>query len=361
MNLATPVPSCTRVLIVDDSAFMRTALSRMINCEPSFEVVGTAWSGSDALHKIPLLDPNVVTLDLQMQGLDGLDTLRQIMSHFPRPVIVVSATAADQAEVTMQALSLGAFDYVPKQLSSTSLEISHIQVDLMAKLSAAAESCRPSASVIRGKPVRSIAGQGRTAPSLLPNIIGMGASTGGPRALEQILAALPRDLQVPIAIVQHMPIGFTATFARRLDSICKLAVHEAVHGERLQPGVVYLAPAGAHMLVERSSRSHAFVSLTAQPSDAPHRPSIDVLMKSIAASFGERGLGIILSGMGSDGAEGMKSIYQAGGLTIGQDEASCVVYGMPRACAELGVLHRSVPLPLISAQILTATQYRKRA
>jgi two-component system chemotaxis response regulator CheB len=348
-----------RVLIVDDSAFMRTALSRMIASEPGLEVVGTATTGSEALGKVASLDPDVVTLDVEMPGLDGLETLRRIMAFAPRPVIMVSAATERDAEITFNALAAGAFDYVPKQLSSTSLDILHIQPDLIAKIRAAAAS-RSSllAGASRKKAPRSSSFlEHRNGNPTSPAIVALGTSTGGPKALQEILPLLPRDLPVPILIVQHMPPGFTAPFAHRLDSLCAVSVREAAHEELIEPGVVYIAPAGMHMTVERSSDSLGVICLDTRPEKSLHMPSVDLMMKSVARNFKHSSMGIIMTGMGSDGAEGMKAIYREGGFTVGQDEASCVVYGMPRACAEAGVLNRVVPLCQIPAQILQATNH----
>jgi len=351
-----------RVLVVDDSAFMRSALSRMISSEAGFEVVGTASCGSDALDKIPVLDPDVVTLDVEMPGLDGLETLRCIMAQPPRPVIMVSAVTEKDAEITFNALGAGAFDYVPKELSSTSLDILHIQPDLIAKIRAAALSRNSHlGGVSRRKPARSILSECQNSSSTSPAIVALGTSTGGPRALQEILPLLPRDLSVPILIVQHMPPGFTAPFAQRLNSLCSVTVREAAHKDPILPGVVYIAPAGMHMTIDRPSESLSLICLDKQPENSMHMPSVDVMMKSVAKNFGNSAMGVIMTGMGSDGAQGMKAIYREGGLTVGQDEASCIVYGMPRACAELGVLNRVVPLSGIPSQILQATNYRRRA
>lgn len=194
-----------------------------------------------------------------------------------------------------------------------------------------------------------------------PTIIALGASTGGPRALEQILPLFPRDLHVPILIVQHMPPGFTRAFAQRLDFLSSVAVREAIQGESIDPGVVYIAPAGVHMTVQRRLGSRAFIRLDPNRASHLHVPSVDTLMKSVAEAFEELAMGVILTGMGADGAEGMSAIQRHGGFTIGQDEASCTVYGMPRVCAERGSLLRIVPLSRIPAEILKATRYRKRA
>lgn len=350
----------TRVLVVDDSAFMRTALARMIASDQEFQVVGTASNGSEALARIESLDPDVITLDMQMPGMNGLDTLRAIMSQFPRPVIMVSAATEKDAEDTFNALAAGAFDYLPKQLSSASLEIAHIREDLIAKIRAAAAS-RAAHFVPGRKPPQSTVVDTERRATIAPAIIAIGSSTGGPRALQEILPRFPRNLPVPILIVQHMPSGFTAAFAQRLNNTCALTVKEAADEDLIRSGVAYIAPAGVHLTVQRHSESQSYIQLNPQPKDCLHIPSVDVMMKSVAENYGCRALGVILTGMGSDGAEGMQAIHKRGGLTIGQDESTCTVYGMPRACAELGVLNRIAPLSDIPGQILQALQYRKRA
>lgn len=352
-----------RVLVVDDSAFMRTALARMIASEAGFEVVATASSGAEALEKTLSLDPDVVTLDVQMPGLDGLATLRAIMQKSPRPVIMVSAATEKDAHITFTALSAGAFDYVPKQLSRSSLDIGHIRSDLIAKIRAAAHVRHARAEFGIRKPPQSIGFKtGDALSSVAPAVVAIGSSTGGPKALQDILTRFPRDLPVPILIVQHMPVGFTGPFAQRLDALCALTVREATTHELIQPATAYIAPAGLHMRVEgRLSDGRPMILLDPEPANSLHTPSVDVCMKSIAAFYKKSACGVILTGMGSDGAEGMKAIYLAGGLTIGQDESTCTVYGMPRVCAELGILARIAPLNEIPTQILQATRRRKPA
>ena len=350
----------TRVLVVDDSAFMRIALTRMINCEPDLEVIGSASSGLQALQQLSDLDPDVVTLDICMPGIDGLSILRCIMNESPRPVIIVSAATEKGAETTLNALSAGAFDCVPKNLDSSSLDISHIQPDLIAKIRAAAQS-RIALSASR-KPPRDLESETSQRLSTAPEVVAIGASTGGPKALEQILPRFPRDFPAPIFIVQHMPIGFTAPFAERLNSLCAIGVRQPIQGELVQPGIAYIAPAGLHMRVSRqTSDTKLKVWLNRQPEDSLHIPSIDILMKSVAEVFRHRTVGVIMTGMGSDGAEGISDIFRSGGLTIGQDESSCAVFGMPKVCSELGVLCRMAPLFDIPRQVIQATQRRKPA
>jgi len=284
------------------------------------------------------------------------------MNQFPRPVIMVSALTEEGAEQTFDALAAGAFDYVSKHLSSSSLEILHIQRELVAKIRAAAQSrkAHPVNVPSRKPPKSSWLQTWNTTSTVAPAIVAMGTSTGGPKALQEILPLFPRDFSLPILIVQHLPSGFSGAFAQRLNNLCSVTVREATQSEPIQPGVVYIAPAGMHMTVIRPSVSQAIIWLDTHP-DCLHIPSVDVLMKSVAANFRNGALGVIMTGMGSDGAEGMRTIHRLGGLTIGQDEASCVVYGMPRACAELNILSRVVPLLEIPGQILQAMRYHRRA
>jgi len=350
-----------KVLVADDSAFMRTALTRMIESDPGLHVVATAQNGKDALEKVVSLQPDVVTLDVEMPGMNGLDTLRHIMKEFPRPVIMVSSLTQQGAETTLEALDIGAFDCVPKQQSFVSLDIIKIRDDLVAKIQAAAETqrrrplARVAPAVGAGKaPIRVF----QHAP---PSVIALGTSTGGPKALQEILPLLPADLSVGVLIVQHMPQGFTGPFARRLDNLCNVTVKEAAHGEMIEPGVVYIAPAGQHMAVSRRGASKVAIQLSQTPAGTLHMPSVDVMMLSVAEVFHGLSMGVIMTGMGADGVQGMQAIAREGGLTLGQDEASCTVYGMPRSCAEAGVLQRVVPLKQIPDQIMLATRYQRRA
>ena len=361
MTQQTEIHSPVRILVVDDSAFMRTQLSRMINSDPDLRVVATAQDGTEALAKIAELNPDVVTLDVEMPGLNGLETLRRIMAQSARPVIMVSSSTLEDAQITFTALGAGAFDYVPKNLSHTTLDIDHIRKDLIAKIKAAAnwglqhlQHKSPRKPPVSAAPLE-------PQPPIAPAIVAIGTSTGGPKALQEILPRLPADLPAPILIVQHMPEGFTSTFAQRLNALCSISVREATDHETVKPGTVYIAPAGTHMKVARSADSRLAIQLTPEPDDHLHIPSVDILMESIAAEFHNLAMGIIMTGMGSDGVRGMKAIHRHGGFTVGQDEASCAVYGMPRACAEAGILRRVVPLSHIPEEILQATQYRKRA
>ncbi|MFY9562148.1 MAG: chemotaxis response regulator protein-glutamate methylesterase [Terriglobales bacterium] len=341
-----------KVLIADDSAFMRAALARMIASDQSLRVVGTAQTGLEALEKINQLQPDVVTLDIDMPGLNGLETLKRVMSESPRPVIMVSSLTQKGAETTLDALGLGAFDYIPKQLNYISLDIIKVQDELVSKIKAAAHSRMKAPKATKKSRTQPTTAPPNAAQGA-PSIIAIGTSTGGPKALQEILPALPGNLPVGVLVVQHMPAGFTGPFAKRLDNLCQVAVHEVEQGMMVEPGHVYLAPAGKHMTVHRSA-SEVFLQVSRTPSDTLHIPSVDVMMFSVAEVFHGLAMGIILTGMGADGALGMQAIFQAGGLTVGQDEATCAVYGMPRACAEMGVLKRVVTLAEIPQHILSA-------
>jgi two-component system chemotaxis response regulator CheB len=360
MNSA-PNNTQIRVLIVDDSAFMRAALMRIVASDPAIWVAGTASTGMEALLKLPSLDPDVITLDAEMPGLDGLQTLTRIMAEYPRPVIMVSSVTQKDAEVTFAALAAGAFDYVPKQLSSQSLDIFHLRDDLVAKIKAAGSARRSqlSRTMVR-KPPQTVALPARAVLPFTPSIVAVGISTGGPKALQDILPALPADLGVPVVVVQHMPPGFTAPFAQRLNTLCTVSIREAENHDVMQPGVVYIAPAGIHLRVERKGL-RGVICLSDKPEGQLHTPSVDIMMESVAAAFHSQVMGVIMTGMGSDGARGMEAIHREGGFTLGQDEPSCAVYGMPRVCAEMGILSRVAPLTQIPQEILHATRYRKAA
>jgi len=350
------------VLIADDSAFMRAALSRMVESDPGLYVCATAQRGIEALEQIIALKPDVVTLDVEMPGLNGLETLKRIMKECPVPVIMVSSLTQQGAETTLDALNLGAFDYLSKQNSFLSADTAKIRDDLVAKIYAAAESRkrRPMGQVGTSQILSPSFIQGRT-HFAVPGVVVLGTSTGGPKALQEILPTLPSDLPVPILVVQHMPKGFTKPLAIRLNGMCRIKIREAEHDDPVEPGCVYIAPAGQHMTIHRGSLSKVRIRLSTFPERTTHTPSVDVTMLSVAEVFQNLAMGIIMTGMGSDGAKGMQSIYHAGGLTVGQDEASCAVYGMPRACAELRVVHRVVTLEHIPDQILQAIRYWKRA
>ena len=356
MTAGVPLP--VRVLVVDDSAFMRTALRRMIESDPALKVIDTACDGAEGLEKACRLRPDVITMDVEMPRMTGLEALSRIMDEAPCPVIMVSSLTRTHAEATIEALGRGAYDFLSKDLSYASIDIIRIKDDLVAKCKAAAVHKRRMPQRGANKPVAAV--PRRTSTSLhnfpTPRVVCIGTSTGGPKALQTILPMLPAGLSAPIVIVQHMPPGFTGPFANRMNALCRNQVKESEPNEPLLPGVIYIARAGQHLrVVRRSGGPSAEMSQT--PTDMPHMPSVDVLLLSAAREYGGSAMGVILTGMGNDGQKGMEAIYRAGGYTIGEDERSCTVYGMPRACAEAGILHNVLTLEAIPGEIVRAMQH----
>ena len=346
-----------RILIAEDDVALAGFVRQGLQGE--HYAVDVVEDGEQARAMGTEFDYDLVILDLNLPKLDGVSVLRHLRLKRPSlPVLVL--TQRSRVEDRVQCLDTGADDYVPKQLSANSLDIHHIRGDLIAKIKAAAESWRSrNRLALPRKPPRAAVLPTREVSHSAPAIIALGVSTGGPKALQEMLPTLPADLPVPILIVQHMPAGFTAPFAKRLNSLCAVSVCEASHGEVVRPGVVYLAPAGFHMTVNCPGNSRISISLSGEAQNQVHVPSVDVMMQSVASAFRSQAMGIIMTGMGSDGAQGMKAIHAAGGFTVGQDEPSSVVYGMPRVCAEMGILDRVVPLSQIPYEILQATHYRK--
>jgi len=340
---------------------MTQALCRVVESAPWLQVCGTARQGPETLEKILDLHPDVVILGVEMPGLNGIELLKRIMADFPCPVIMVGAPEQG-AEVILEALGIGAFDYLSKLESGHARDPRKLKRELIAKIEAAAQSPlarkRQAAQTSTPPEPEEISSQEHL--PVVPEIVALGTSTGGPRALQQILPELPADLPVGIIIVQHMPIGFTGPFAKRLNMMSEIEVREAEHGNVIEPGTVYIAPAGQHIKVQRRAESKAAICLSDHPSGTLHKPSADVLMLSVAEAFGRYSLGIILTGMGADGLRGMTAIRRAGGITLGQDEASSAVYGMPRVCAEGGILQKVVPLDQVPRQILQALRYQPK-
>jgi two-component system, chemotaxis family, protein-glutamate methylesterase/glutaminase len=345
-----------RVLVVDDSALMRKMIPQILERDSSIHVVGTAMDGAFALKKIQELNPHVITLDLEMPRMDGVETLREITKRFQLPVIVVSAHTTAGATATFKALSLGAFDFVAKPHDALSAHLESIATELIQKIKAAAHArltkIHIEATAVPPPRVRKQAHN----RELARKVIAIGISTGGPNALQYMLSQLPADFPAAILIVQHMPEGFTELFARRLDECCNIDVREAQSGDLLLAGRALICPGNRHMKVRRLPLGD-IVSLNDEERVNGHRPSVDVLFRSVASEFGKDCLGVLMTGMGEDGAEGMNAIKSVGGLTIAQSEDSCVVYGMPKAAIERGYATRVVPLDALAntlqAQCLT--------
>lgn len=347
--------SSIRVLVIDDSATMRKLISFALNGAPGIEVVGEAPDPTEAFRLVDTLDPDVITLDVEMPKMNGLDFLRRVMKHRPRPVIMVSSLTVSGAAVTVEALMNGAFDCVGKP----SLQDDRTFSELIDKVRAAGEMRRQRRD--RGHaPAEAAHGatQGSAGSSrVTEKIIAIGASTGGVEALITVLSGFPADCP-PTVITQHMPANFTRSFADRLDRLCKPNVSEAVDRAQLARGHVYIAPGGQYHL-EVNRRGDGFESrLRDGDPVSGHRPSVDVLMSSVARAAGRDAVGVILTGMGRDGAQGLLQMRQAGARTIGQNEASSLIYGMPRVAFEVGAVEKQVHLTRISQEILDPSRVR---
>jgi len=331
----------TRIFMVDDSAFIRKALARVLQAEPSLQLVGEAASGEEAMAKIPEANPDLVTLDVEMPGMDGQQVLRALLRWKPTlKVVMLSAYTREGAEATIEALAAGAVDFIDKT-SFNVMDFDTLRREVIEKLKILglgdSNSVAPKGVGLAGNGAAKLIAAARC------ELCVIGASTGGPIALHQILERIPAGFPMPIAIVQHMPAGFTGPFAERLSRLSRLQVSEAVEGDRLRSGRVLVAPAGRHLRIT----SRLTVALEPEPADAKHVPSVDVTMTSADRARPGRVLGILLTGMGQDGAEGMATIRASGGFTIGESEATCVVYGMPRAAEIRGAVECMLPLPEI--------------
>ncbi len=338
-----------RVLVVDDSALMRKLIPAILARESSIEVVGTAMDGAFALKKIEELKPDVVTLDLEMPRMDGMETLRLIMRRTPLPVILFSTHSKEGGYATFKALAMGAVDFLAKPKDASS-HLDEIADQLIAKIKVAK---RAVGRKLPPAVIEETAAPKKATRAALPprRVIAIGISTGGPNALQFVLSQIPADFQSAIVIVQHMPEGFTEMFAKRLDECCALEVHEARSGDLLLAGRVLICPGNRHMMVRRMPRGD-MVILSDGPPVNGHRPSADVLFHSVAQEFGLTTVGILMTGMGDDGAEGLGAIKAAGGMTIAQSEDTCVVSGMPRAAILKGYANKIVPLDGLSAYLI---------
>jgi two-component system chemotaxis response regulator CheB len=354
-----------KVVVVDDSAFMRKALSTMLAKDPEIEVVATARDGEEGLEMIRRHQPDVVTLDIEMPRMDGLTALRHIMMEMPRPVLMVSSLTTEGAEATLKAMELGAVDFIPKQLSKVSLDIVRIEDDLRAKvkLIARRRMSHLSRSPLASRPRPAVGGTAAATtdrparPAARPtgaqarDLVAIGVSTGGPPAVQKVLSALPQDFPAGILIAQHMPAAFTGPFAKRLDGVCRITVKEAEDGERLQHGVAYVAPGGKHLRIDQKV-SRIDVRVVEEPREALYKPSASVLFDSVAAGVGRRGLGVVLTGMGSDGLDGMRQLKAKGGRALAQSDSTCVVYGMPKAIVDAGLADEIVDIDDMGEAIL---------
>jgi two-component system, chemotaxis family, protein-glutamate methylesterase/glutaminase len=339
-----------RVLVVDDSALMRKLIPLILERDTDIEVVGTAMDGAFALKKIAELQPDVVTLDLEMPRMDGIETLRTIMRNAPLPVIVFSTHSREGAYSTFKALALGAIDFVAKPKEAAAGNLDPVAHQLAEKIKVAKRAGGPK--TLPKLEVEAPLPQKKHARAAIPpnRIIAIGISTGGPNALQYVLSQIPGDFPASFVIVQHMPEGFTDMFARRLDECCALDVQEAKSGDLLLAGRVLICPGNRHMMVRRMPRGEMVV-LSDGPTINGHRPSVDVLFHSVAQEFALTAVGVLMTGMGDDGAEGLGAIKAAGGVTIAQSEETCVVGGMPRAAIVKGYATKVLPLDGMAAYI----------
>jgi len=338
-----------KVLIVDDSAFMRNTISSMIDADPELEVIGMARDGIEAIDKVASLKPDIVTLDVEMPRMDGIEALQHIMSKTPVPVLMVSSI-----KVTLDALDMGAVDFIPKNLSDLSINIVKIKEVLLDKLKNIGRK-----GLVRQKTLKLSKPLKMPTPTQYTShrktgIVAIGSSTGGPKALQVIISKIPKDFPVPILIAQHMPPAFTGPFAERLNQLSQLEVKEAANGEPIKKGMVFIAPGGKHMGVKRKKITESSITISDDNGKYIYKPSADYLMLSITETYSGQALGVILTGLGNDGTQGMKEIKNRGGRTIAESEESCVVYGMPKSVVEAGVADKIVTLDEIAGEIINA-------
>lgn len=345
-----------RALVVDDSAFIRTALTKMLESDPNIRVIGTASDGEDALEKVRKLKPDIMTLDIEMPKLDGVSVLRRVMRETPLPVIMISSHTDHGAEQTIRCLHLGAVDYILKDRAVSSTGIVNQRDELLMKVRAVVARRMP---MLLSK--FSSGAKERRPPSVVrmpqprvgnADIVVIGASTGGPLAVRDVVTRLPPDFPVPLIVIQHMPPYFVKHYAESLRKDCPVGVKEAEEGETFTAGTVYLAPGGNQLQLKSCGKSRCRAVVAAGPPDSLYKPCIDITMRSVAETFDRRALGIILTGMGSDGVEGLRDLQKRGAMTIAQDEASCTVFGMPKAAVEAGVAGKVVGLDAMADEIV---------
>lgn len=357
-----------RVLVVDDSAFMRKSLAIMLESDPDIQVIGSARDGEEGCALVKKLSPDIVTLDIEMPKMDGLTALKKIMAENPTPVIMISSLTNEGAEATIKAFEYGAVDFIPKELSYVNINIIKIKEELTKKIKAIYKQHVLRTRLSRLQSIRQQSNLS-TEPSqrivsdsyLKQNnfkAIAMGISTGGPLSLQKVLPKITKNINCPIFLVQHMPPKFTASLAVRLNSISELEVKEAADNDLIKNNVVYIAPGGFHMTVKKNSMGSAVINISTMPDNTLHRPSVDVMVESVAGFYGKNTLGVIMTGMGKDGLEGIKKIKELGGSCIAQDETSCVVYGMPKAIVDAKLADVIAPLEKIP-DIINKANYGK--
>lgn len=336
-----------RVLVVDDSAYVRKVIKQMLSRSPLIEVVGTARNGVEALELVEQLKPDVLTLDLMMPEMDGVAFLETQMARRPFPIVIVSI-ANEASELVLKALDAGAVDFVQKPTALATEKVFEISDELIAKVKAAAQV---PMSRLQPEPVPPVLAPGPLRAGSI-DIVVLGISTGGPQALKQVIPRLPADFPLPVAIVIHMPVGYTEMYAQALNDSSQLTVTEAREGTPLVRGMVLIAPAGRHLSLQRQGDGTVVAHLDARPFDTLHRPSVDVLFQSAAEVYHNRVLGVVMTGMGDDGQHGAAWIKAQGGSIWTESSETCVVYGMPRAIVEAGLSDRSILLPQIAQALV---------
>lgn len=372
--------SLKKVLVVDDSAFMRKLISDMLSKHPLLEIVGIARNGKDALAKVVELKPDVITMDIEMPLMNGLEALQQIMKHQPTPIVMLSSTTETGARNTMMAMEYGAVDFIAKPGGPISLNLQDVEQEIIEKVVAASKvnvkhlvneyNVQKSEKKIQAKPIETsiydslinppkkhITSEKNLFSKMYETFVIIGTSTGGPRALQEVLTRLPASLQVPILIVQHMPAGFTKSLALRLDGLSEIRVKEAEDGEVLEKGVAYIAPGGKHMKMKKCSLGYCVLLDDSELPRKGHRPAVDVLLESAALQNGQQFVTVIMTGMGYDGREGMQKLKDANPtITIAESEKTSVVYGMPKAINDAGLADRIEDLQNISTAIIETLQ-----
>lgn len=340
-----------KVLVVDDSAYVRKVVSQMLTRSPFIEVVGIARDGIEALDLVEELSPDVVTLDLIMPRMNGIEFLNAQMAKKPVPVVVVSI-ASESGEMALNALDAGAVEFVQKPTALATDKIFEISEELVEKVKAAAQVSPVHLAMEKSGPEKMLSNIFNFKKESEISIVVIGTSTGGPQALKQVIPQLPSNFPVPVAIVLHMPVGYTEMYAEKLNGICPLKVVEAKEGNIVESGMVFLAPAGKHMKFIRQWDGTVLVHLDIRPFDTPHRPSVDVLFQSAAETYGSRVMGVVMTGMGSDGRQGSAWIKSQGGIIITESEDTCVVYGMPGSVVEANLSDINIPLDIIAKTIM---------
>jgi two-component system chemotaxis response regulator CheB len=342
--------SVIRVLVVDDSAYVRKVVTQMLGRSPFIDVIGVARDGEEALELAAELQPDVIICDLNMPVVDGMAFVRAQMARSPVPIVIISI-AAGAGEQVLAALDAGAVDFVQKPTALATERLMEMSEELIDKVKAAAGARRVALRSADGSPAVIAPPEPRPVRADAAGIVVIGISTGGPQALKQLIPVLPADCRAPIAIVLHMPLGYTEMYARKLDEMSNLHVVEAEEGQTVEAGTVYLAQAGRHLTLRRN-KDRVVTHLDVRPLDTPHRPSVDELFRSAAEVYGERALGIVMTGMGNDGRQGAAWIKARGGCILTEAEDSCVVYGMPRSVVEAGLSDKAFPLDHMADAIL---------